>query len=85
MLKMLTFNRVDAVAYAEDVAHFQFKKLGIKEHTLTPIYVLDDKAFTNFVFHRNTPLCVVKLFSDTVEKLHQKGVVQQIWDRYLIK
>jgi len=85
MLKMLTHKRVDAIAYAEDVAYFQYNKLGLNKNSLVPIYILDDKAFSNYIFHRNTPQCIIDLFTETIEKLHQRGELVSVWKKYLNK
>lgn len=83
MLKMLAYNRVDAIAYAEDVAFFQLKKLGLNKGSIVPLIVLDDQSFANYVFHQDTPTCLVKLFSETITELHQSGALRSIQDKYL--
>lgn len=82
MLEMLIFQRVDAIAYSEDVAFFQLEKLGLKKSAVTPIYSLNDQSFVNFVFHKSTPSCVIKLFEETIVKLDEEGRLQPIWQKY---
>jgi polar amino acid transport system substrate-binding protein len=83
MLEMLMLHRVDAVAYAEDVATFQMKKLNINIEQLVPILVLDDSSFNSYVFHKDTPQCVIELFTKAIDEIHQQGKLGRIWDRYL--
>ncbi len=83
MLKMLMHQRVDAVAYAEDVVYFQYKKLGLTRGTLSPIYVLEDKSLASYAFHKNTPICITDLFAKTINLLHQRGELSQIKDKYI--
>ena len=83
MLKMLMHRRVDAIAYAEDVAYFQYKKLALTKGTLVPIYVLEDKSLASYAFHKNTPICITDLFAKTINLLHQRGELSQIKDKYI--
>ncbi len=83
MLKMLAYERVDAIAYAEEVAFFQSRKLGFDKGSIVPLLVLDDQSLSNYVFHKDTPTCVVKLFSDTITELHQSGALTLIYKKYL--
>lgn len=83
MLKMLAYDRVDAIAYAEEVAFFQLKKLGLGKGSVIPLIVLDDQSFTNYVFHKDTPTCLIDLFSKTIAQLHQSGALGLIQDKYL--
>jgi len=83
MLKMLAYNRVDAIAYAEDVAFFQLKKLGLNKGSIVPLIVLDDKSFANYVFHKDTSTCLVNLFSKTIAELHHSGDLELVQDKYL--
>jgi polar amino acid transport system substrate-binding protein len=83
MLELLRLERVDAVAYSEDVASFQMKKLGMSEIKLIPILVLDDHSFNSYVFHRDTPKCVTDLFVKAIDELHQQGKLTLLWRKYL--
>ena len=85
MLEMLLHKRVDAVAYSEDVAYFQFKLLGVKKYTLTSLYPLESGANINFVFHKGTPNCVIDLFAKKLTALHRKGKLNPIWNKYIQK
>ncbi|GLX79120.1 hypothetical protein tinsulaeT_24600 [Thalassotalea insulae] len=85
MLKMLIHERVDAIAYAEDVAHFQIRKLGLGKDPLVPIYILESHSINNFIFHRDIDTCAIKLFVDAIERLHQQGKIKRIIDKYLHK
>ena len=59
MLNMLLHERVDAVAYSEDVAYFKFQQLGANKNLMTPIYSLDNHSKVNFAFNKATPNCVI--------------------------
>jgi len=83
MLKMLAHNRIDAVAYAEDVAYFQFSKLAIIKDTIVPIHQLDDGAYSNFIFHKDTPKCGINLLKSAINKLDDKGKLQEVKEKYL--
>lgn len=82
MLGMLLHNRVDAIAYAELVAHFQMNKLGYANKTLVPIHTLKDQLKTSFVFHKGTPECVTELFAQTISTLDEKGEITRIVKKY---
>lgn len=82
MLEMLIYQRVDAIAYSEDVAYFQLEKLGLHNSTITPIYSLNDKSFINFVFHKNTSNCVINLFEEAIVRLDEEGRLKPIWQKY---
>lgn len=82
MLKMLAYKRVDAIAYAEEVAFFQLKKLGLNKGSLVPLIVLDDQSFANYVFHKDTPACLVNLFKKAIAELNQSGALDLIQDKY---
>ncbi len=85
MLKMLMHERVDAIAYAEDVAHFQFKKLGLGDDPLVPIYTLENSSVNNFIFHRDIGSCTLELFAGAIERLAQQNKIQAIISQYLDK
>lgn len=83
MLKMLISNRVDAIAYGEEVAVFKFNNLDIKKGNIVPIYLLDGNSFNNYVFHKDTPACVINLFTKALEVLNNKGELIKISSKYL--
>lgn len=83
MLKMLLHDRVDAIAYAEDVAYFQFEKLGIGADLIVPLQVLENEKVNSYIFHRNTDKCVTALFEKTITQLHQQGKLNDVFSLYL--
>jgi len=83
ILKMLFYKRVDAIAYSENVAYFQYNKLGLSNDELVPLYTLDEDASTNYVFHKSTTACVINLFSEAINRLHQQGKLEPIKDKHL--
>ena len=85
ILKMLFYKRVDAIAYSENVAYFQYNKLGLSNDELVPLYTLDEDASTNYVFHKSTSACVINLFSESINRLHQQGKLEPIKNKHLKK
>ena len=83
MLQMLLHHRVDAIAYAEDVAIFQFNKLALDQRNIVPVHRLNAGSLNSFVFHKTTPKCVTSLFAKTMQKLHNKNELKTIRDKYL--
>ena len=83
MIKMLISGRVDAIAYAEEVALFQLENLSLTDQDLRPLLVLENNASHGFVFHKNTPECVVNLFEKTVVDLYYEGELVKIRDKYI--
>lgn len=83
MLKMLTFQRVDAIAYVEDVAYFQSNKLSIEKGSIVPIFLLDDGSNINFVFHKNMPKCAIDLLAESIAELNKQGKVAKIRAKYI--
>ncbi len=83
ILKMLFYQRVDAIAYSENVAYFQYNKLGYTSDSLSSLYTLNEDASSNYIFNKNTSTCVVDLFSDTINELHQKGRLESIINKYI--
>lgn len=83
MIQMLINNRVDAIAYTEDVALFQYNKLEVKKGHIVPLYLLDEDSFNNYVFYKNTPACVINLFTKTLAILNKQGILIKIINKYL--
>ena len=82
MLSTLIYRRVEAIAYSELVANFQWSKFGFTDKKLIPIYTLSDKYKTAFIFHKNTPICVSKLFSQAIALLDEKGEIAKVVKKY---
>jgi ABC-type amino acid transport substrate-binding protein len=82
MLKLLLHNRVDAIAYEEEVALFQMNKLSLQRKRIVPIYFLDE-SYSAFIFHKDTPEKVSQLFSEALERLHERGKIEKIRNKYL--
>lgn len=82
MLQMLIHQRVDAIAYSEDVAYFQAEKLGLKNSAIVPLYSLNDQSFVNFVFNKNTSNCIVNIFEEAIMRLNEKKKLQPVWQNY---
>ena len=51
MMQMLSRGRIDAIAYAEDVAHYQFGAAGLNPDDFETIYVLK-RSDMGYSFHR---------------------------------
>ncbi|HCR18015.1 MAG TPA: hypothetical protein DIU35_11080 [Candidatus Latescibacteria bacterium] len=53
MVQMLYKGRLDTIAYAEDIARYQFKLAGIDPNLYESIYVLQ-KSHMGCTFHKST-------------------------------
>ena len=53
MIQMLHKGRLDTIAYAEDIARYQFKLAGIDPNLYESIYVLQ-KSHMGCTFHKST-------------------------------
>ena len=82
MLGMLLYGRVEAIAYSELVANFQLNKFGLENKKLVSIYTLNDNFKTAFIFHKNTPICVTNLFSQTISLLNKRGDIARVVNKY---
>ncbi len=82
MLGMLLYHRVEAIAYSELVAKFQLNKFDLEGKKLVSIHTLDDTLKTSFVFHKDTPTCVSKLFYQTISLLDKKGEIAKVVQKY---
>lgn len=83
MLNMLMYKRVDAIAYSENVAYYQFQKLGGNRDNFTSVLSLDDNSKINFVFNKVTSQCAVNMFIQELAKLQQNGKIKPIWNKYI--
>lgn len=82
MLQMLIHQRVDAIAYSEDVTYFQLEKLELKTSEITPIHSLSDRSFVNYVFHKNTPECVLNIFEYAIAELNEERKLKSVWQKH---
>lgn len=82
MLSTLIYGRVEAIAYSDLVANFQLSKFDFEDKKLISIYTLNDKFKTAFIFHKDTPICVSKLFSQTIALLDEKGEITKVVNKY---
>jgi len=83
MIKLLLRDRVDAIAYAEDVARFQFQKLQLAQHKIVPIRRLKGQFLNSYIFHRNVNTCLTDLFEQTVDKLNGNGELERVYRKYV--
>jgi len=82
MLGTLIYHRVEAIAYSELVAHFQLSNLDFEDKKLISIHTLNHKYKTAFIFHKDMPNCVSKLFSKTITLLNEKGEIAKVVKKY---
>ena len=82
MLRFLLMGRVDAIAYAEDVAHYQFAEVGVPQRQYEVLHVLQD-SHIGYAFHRDTPDSLIEVLNNSLRQLHQEGVVEAIRQRYV--
>lgn len=82
MLDMLIHGRIEAIAYTELVANFQFNKMGYTKQQLVSIHTLSDTLKGAFVFHKDTPECISTLFYQAIASLDKKGKIAQVIKKY---
>ena len=47
-----------------------------------PFYFLNE-SYSTFAFNRNTSKAVIRLFSEALERLHERGEIARIREKYL--
>ncbi len=82
MVKMLHAGRLDAIAYAEDIAKFQFKVTGIDPNQYETVYVLQ-KSHMGYTFHKSTDPRILEPLRKALDELRADGTVDKIYAKYL--
>ena len=84
MVHMLNEGRLDIIAYAEDIARYQFKLAGIDPDQYEAVYVLK-KSHMGYAFHKSTDLRVLEPLRQALDELRANGTVDRIYTKYLNK
>ncbi len=82
MIKMLEAGRLDAIAYAEDIAQFQFAQARIDPAGYASIFVLQ-QSHMGYAFHRDTDPRLLEPLRHALDELRTDGTIDRIYDRYL--
>lgn len=82
MLNMLLHERVDAIAYSEDVAFYKLEQLGADKNLMISVFSLDEHSKVNFAFNKATPNCVIDMFKKELSTLQNEGKIKSIWNKY---
>ncbi len=82
LVQMLHQGRLDAIAYAEDIAHYQFKLARIDPDGYESVYVLQ-KSHMGYAFHKDTDPRVLEPLRKALDELRADGTVDRIYDKYL--
>ncbi len=80
-IRMLLLNRVDAIALEENIAKYEFRRLGVDEDSYRVLHIIEQSS-THFAFNKNVPMSFVNEFSIAFNALQNQGVVQEIQDKY---
>ena len=81
MIKMLERGRLDAVAYAEDIAKYQIKLGGGDPNEYESVYVLQ-KSHMGYTFHKSTDPRVLEHLRKALDELRADGTVDKIYEKY---
>lgn len=82
MVQMLDKNRLDAIAYAEDIAKHQFLQAGMDPKDYESVYVLQ-KSHMGYSFHKSTDPRILEPLRKALDELRADGTVDKIYARYL--
>ncbi|WP_085298432.1 substrate-binding periplasmic protein [Cognaticolwellia mytili] len=83
MVNMLYHGRVDAISFNEELVKYQYNDASSDKHNIRTLLTLKDSLDNNFTFHKETPVCVIELFTSALAKLSKKGQLQHIRKKYL--
>lgn len=82
MVRMLAAGRIDAIAYAEDIAQYQFALARIDPGDYEAVHVLQQSNM-GYAFHRDTDPRVLEPLRKALDELRADGTIDRIYDRYL--
>jgi len=82
MVQMLSKGRLDAIAYAEDVAKYQLRIAGHDPRDYETVYVLQ-KSHMGYTFHKSTDPRVLEPLRKALDELRANGTVERIYHDYL--
>ena len=82
LVELMRLQRVDAIAYAQEVAHWYMDEAGIDPAEYRVVQELLSGQL-GFAFHSGTPQALIDRLNTGVETLRSEGRLQQIWQRYM--
>lgn len=82
LVQMLDRGRLDAIAYAEDVARYQFGLAGLDPNDYESAYLLS-KSHIGYAFHKTTPSQTLEPLRKALDELRTNGTVDSIYAHYL--
>ncbi|MCC2604789.1 substrate-binding periplasmic protein [Planctobacterium marinum] len=83
VIKMLLLKRIDVVAIDENIAKFEFNRLGKSENDLTVHFTLEELT-THYAFNKKVDTKFVRDFSQSFEQLKTDGQFTAILENYRI-
>lgn len=83
MVNMLYRNRVDAIAFNEELVRYYYNKPDTTQQKIKTLHVLKNNLANSFVFHKESSICATELFTQTLTKLNNRGDIKKIEQRYL--
>lgn len=81
LLLMLLKERVDAVAYSKQIIDYQISKLSVPVDEFSVVKVLAEVPAT-IAFNLNGETALLQLINETIEKMHQDGSIERIFEEY---
>ena len=82
MVQMLAKGRLHAIAYAEDIARYQFILAGMDPKEYESVHVLQ-KSHMGYAFHKSTDPKILEPLSKALEDLRAAGVIDTIYAQHL--
>jgi polar amino acid transport system substrate-binding protein len=82
LVRMLYRDRLDAIAYAEDIARYQSRLAGLEPSECEPIYVLK-QSHMGYAFHLSADPATLEVLQKALDELREDGTVDRIRDQYL--
>lgn len=82
LVQMLDRGRLDAIAYAEDVARYQFGLAGLDPNDYESAYLLS-KSHIGYAFHKTTTPQTLEPLRKALDELRTNGTVDSIYTHYL--
>lgn len=82
LVKMLYRDRLDAIAYAEDIVRHQSKLAGLDPAECESVYLLKE-SHMGYAFHKSTDPAILETLQAALEELRKDGTVDRIVGSYL--
>lgn len=82
LVRMLDRDRLDVIAYAEDIARYQFIAAGVDPNEYESVYVLQE-SHMGYAFHKSTDDAVLEPLQTALDELRAEGVIDSIYNSYL--